>query len=88
MSSIFLIAVAITIVLAGLVSAQAYDYATQAADIQRMQEDLVARQRALDNESSFEQRNKLQEQQFRLQEMDRRNREAETNWIFDGDKRH
>jgi hypothetical protein len=84
----FLFAVASIIVLAPSVHAQTYDFNQQRRDIEVMQEDLARQQRELDFTSSWEQRQRLQEQQFRLQQMDRRNREAETDWLVNGDKRY
>jgi ERCC4-related helicase len=75
------------VVLIAKAAAQSYDFNAQRSDVRQMQEELARQQGELDFTSSWEQRQRLQDQQFRLQQIERRNSEAETDWIVNGDKR-
>jgi ERCC4-related helicase len=77
----------VMVVLIAKAAAQSYDFNAQRSDVRQMQEELARQQGELDFTSSWEQRQRLQDQQFRLQQIERRNSEAETDWIVNGDKR-
>jgi hypothetical protein len=60
-----------------------YDFNTQRRDIQGLQDDLAKRLRETPY-WDYSAQQKLREQENRLREMDRRNREAETDWLIRG----
>ena len=60
-----------------------YDFNAQRRDIQNLRDDLAKRMRETPY-WDYSAQQKLREQEYRLQDMERRNREAETDWLFGG----
>jgi hypothetical protein len=68
---------------ASVASAQTpYDFWAQENDIRALRDDLGNRLQETPY-SDFRTREKLQDQEFRLQAMERRNRDAYTDWLFE-----
>ena len=63
-------------------------YGAQMGEIESMKSDLYRQEQKLDSSSPnyYEERQRLQEQQFRLDGAWRALNDASTNWIVDGDR--